>query len=55
MFQHWQFSLYAYGAIGRQQGVSLAAGRSSRSWLAAGRVVRVYYNSSTVLATGLVP
>jgi len=29
IFQHWQFFLCAYGAVGRQYSVSLAAGRSS--------------------------
>ena len=37
-FQHWQFFLCAYG--------------SSKSQLAEGRAARVYYNSSTVPATG---
>ena len=54
-FQHWQFFLCACGAVGRQQGVSLAAGGSSRSRLATGRAARVYYNSSTVPVTGSVP
>jgi len=31
IFQHWQFFLCACGAVGRQQGVGLAAGGSSKS------------------------
>jgi hypothetical protein len=30
-FQHWQFFLCACGAVGRQSGVGLAAGGSSKS------------------------
>ena len=41
IFQHWQFFLYAYGTVRRQQSVSLAVGGAASYQSAAGKAARV--------------